>query len=43
MTSDPGARMDVPDRLRDALAGRYRLERELGAGRHGDRVSRRTT
>jgi serine/threonine-protein kinase len=24
--------MDVPDRLRDALAGRYTLERELGAG-----------
>ena len=32
MTSDPGARMDVPDSLRDALAGRYTLERELGAG-----------
>ena len=28
-------------RLRSALADRYRIERELGSGRHGDRLSRR--
>jgi eukaryotic-like serine/threonine-protein kinase len=32
MTSDPGARMVVPDNLRAALAGHYTIERELGAG-----------
>jgi eukaryotic-like serine/threonine-protein kinase len=32
MTSDPGARPVVPDHLRAALAGRYEIERELGAG-----------
>ena len=32
MNPDSGARMVVPDSLRAALAGRYSLERELGAG-----------
>ena len=32
----------TPDRLTAALADRYTIERELGAGRHGDGVSRRT-
>jgi eukaryotic-like serine/threonine-protein kinase len=32
MSSDAGARLDVPDSLRAALAGHYTLERELGAG-----------
>jgi eukaryotic-like serine/threonine-protein kinase len=32
MNPDPGAPMVVPDSLRAALAGRYTLERELGAG-----------
>ena len=29
------------DRLTSAIADRYRIERELGAGRHGHRLSRR--
>jgi TolB-like protein len=32
VTPDPGGRTAVPDYLRTVLAGRYTLERELGAG-----------